>query len=135
MGGLMTYANEAKRDLCGVPEALIAEHGAVSAPVAAALARGARERLRADWAASITGVAGPNGGSDAKPVGTVYIGVSGPDFESVRRFRYPGERAIVRDRAAKTALVLLRRKRPRSAQAPWACLQPRRSAPPLQLLR
>jgi nicotinamide-nucleotide amidase len=108
MGGLMTYANEAKRDLCGVPEALIAEHGAVSAPVAAALARGARERLRADWAASITGVAGPNGGSDAKPVGTVYIGVSGPGFESVRRFKYPGERASVRDRAAKTALVLLR---------------------------
>jgi len=108
LGGLMTYANEAKRDLCGVPEALIVEHGAVSAPVAAALARGARERLRADWAASITGVAGPNGGSDAKPVGTVYIGVSGPGFESVRRFKYPGERAIVRDRAAKTALVLLR---------------------------
>lgn len=108
LGGLMTYANEAKRDLCGVPEALIAEHGAVSAPVAAALARGVRERLRADWAASITGVAGPNGGSDAKPVGTVYIGVSGPGFESVRRFRYPGERAIVRDRAAKTALALLR---------------------------
>ena len=108
LGGLMTYANEAKRDLCGVPEALIAEHGAVSAPVAAALARGARERLRADWAASITGVAGPNGGSEAKPVGTVYIGVSGPGFEAVRRFKYPGERAIVRDRAAKTALVLLR---------------------------
>ena len=108
LGGLMTYANEAKRDLCGVPEALIAEHGAVSAPVAAALARGVRERLRADWAASITGVAGPNGGSDAKPVGTVYIGVSGPGFEAVRRFKYPGERAIVRDRAAKTALVLLR---------------------------
>ncbi len=108
LGGLVTYANEAKRDLCGVPEALIAEHGAVSAPVAAALARGVRERLRADWAASITGVAGPNGGSDAKPVGTVYIGVSGPGFESVRRFKYPGERAIVRDRAAKTALVLLR---------------------------
>ena len=108
LGGLMTYANEAKRDLCGVPEALIVEHGAVSAPVAAALARGARERLRADWAASITGVAGPNGGSDAKPVGTVYIGVSGPGFESVRRFKYPGERASVRDRAAKTALVLLR---------------------------
>ena len=108
LGGLMTYANEAKRDLCGVPEALIAEHGAVSAPVAAALARGVRERLRAEWSASITGVAGPNGGSDAKPVGTVYIGVSGPGFESVRRFKYPGERAIVRDRAAKTALVLLR---------------------------
>ena len=108
VGGLMTYANEAKRDLCGVPEALIAQHGAVSAPVAAAMARGVRERLRADWAASITGVAGPTGGSDAKPVGTVYIGVCGPGFEAVRRFKYPGERAIVRDRAAKTALALLR---------------------------
>ena len=72
------------------------------------LARGARAALHADWAASISGVAGPGGGSEAKPVGTVYIGVSGPGFERVRRFRYPGERAIVRDRAAKTALALVR---------------------------
>ena len=107
-GGVVSYANEAKRDLCGVSEQLLAAHGAVSAPVAAQLARGARAALHADWAASITGVAGPSGGSEAKPVGTVYIGVSGPGFERVRRFRYPGERAIVRDRAAKTALALVR---------------------------
>lgn len=107
-GGVMSYANEAKRDLCGVSQATLEAHGAVSAPVALELARGARKALHADWAASITGVAGPSGGSDAKPVGTVFIGVAGPDFEAVRRFRYPGERAIVRDRAAKTALALLR---------------------------
>jgi nicotinamide-nucleotide amidase len=107
-GGVMSYANEAKRDLCGVAQSTLDAHGAVSAPVALELARGARTALHADWAASITGVAGPTGGSDAKPVGTVFIGVVGPDFEAVRRFRYPGERAIVRDRAAKTALALLR---------------------------
>jgi len=107
-GGVVSYANEAKRDLCGVSEATLATHGAVSAPVAAQLARGARAALRADWGASITGVAGPSGGSEAKPVGTVFVGVSGPGFERVRRFRFPGERAIVRDRAAKTALALVR---------------------------
>lgn len=108
LGGVLCYANEAKRDLCGVSAATLAAHGAVSEPVAAELARGVRAALRSDWAASITGVAGPSGGSDAKPVGTVFIGVAGPGFEAVRRFRYPGERAIVRDRAAKTALALLR---------------------------
>jgi len=107
-GGVMSYANEAKRDLCGVAQSTLDAHGAVSAPVALELARGACVALHADWAASITGVAGPSGGSDAKPVGTVFIGVAGPGFEAVRRFRYPGERAIVRDRAAKTALALLR---------------------------
>jgi nicotinamide-nucleotide amidase len=91
-----------------VAQSTLDAHGAVSAPVALELARGARSALHADWAASITGVAGPTGGSDAKPVGTVFIGVAGPGFEAVRRFRYPGERAIVRDRAAKTALALLR---------------------------
>lgn len=107
-GGVVSYANEAKRDLCGVSEATLVTHGAVSAPVAAQLARGARAALHADWGASITGVAGPSGGSEAKPVGTVFVGVSGPGFERVRRFRFPGERAIVRDRAAKTALALVR---------------------------
>ena len=107
-GGVVSYANEAKRDLCGVSDSTLTTHGAVSAPVALQLARGAREALRADWAASITGVAGPSGGSEAKPVGTVFVGVSGPGFERARRFRFPGERAIVRDRAAKTALALVR---------------------------
>jgi PncC family amidohydrolase len=91
-----------------VRESTLATHGAVSAPVAAELARGACRALGADWAASITGVAGPSGGSEAKPVGTVFVGVHGPGFERVRRFRFPGERASVRDRAAKTALALVR---------------------------
>ena len=107
-GGVMSYANQAKRDLCGVRQDSLDKHGAVSGPVAQELAAGAARALGADWAASITGVAGPSGGSEAKPVGTVFIGVHGPGFDAVRRFRFPGERAIVRDRAAKTALALLR---------------------------
>ena len=107
-GGIMCYANEAKRDLCGVRPGTLEAHGAVSEPVAAELAAGARTRLGADWAASITGIAGPAGGSEAKPVGTVFIGVAGPEFARVRRFHYPGERAAVRDRAARCALALLR---------------------------
>jgi len=108
LGGVMCYANQVKREQCGVAENILATHGAVSAQVACELARGVRERLHTDWSASITGVAGPTGGSELKPVGTVYITVSGPNFESVRRFRYPGERASIRDRAAKTALALVR---------------------------
>jgi nicotinamide-nucleotide amidase len=107
-GGVMCYANEAKRDLCGVSQSTLDSNGAVSAPVALELARGVRKALGADWSASITGVAGPSGGSEAKPVGTVFVGVAGPGLEIVRRFRFPGERAIVRDRSAKTALALLR---------------------------
>jgi nicotinamide-nucleotide amidase len=107
-GGVMCYSNEAKRDLCGVRQSSLDAHGAVSGPVAIELAQGVRKALGADWSASITGVAGPTGGSDDKPVGTVFIGVAGPGFEAVRRFRFPGERAIVRDRFAKTALALVR---------------------------
>ncbi len=108
LGGLVTYANEVKRDMCDVPQTMLDQHGAVSEPVASALAQGVRKKLKADWAASITGIAGPTGGSDDKPVGTVWIGVCGPQFEAVRRFRFPGDRATVRDRAAKTAIALLR---------------------------
>ncbi len=107
-GGVMCYANEAKRDLCGVRQATLDAHGAVSEAVARELAEGVRGRLGADWAASITGVAGPSGGSEAKPVGTVFIGVAGPGFVGVRRFHYPGERASIRDRAARGALALTR---------------------------
>jgi len=75
-GGVVAYANEAKTSLLGVPAALIARHGAVSAPVAEAMAAGALERLGADVAVSTTGVAGPSGGTSEKPVGLVYIGVA-----------------------------------------------------------
>ncbi|NBX24662.1 MAG: CinA family nicotinamide mononucleotide deamidase-related protein, partial [Planctomycetes bacterium] len=107
-GGVMCYANEAKRDLCGVRQASLDAHGAVSEAVAVELADGVRSRLGADWAASITGIAGPSGGSEDKPVGTVFIGVSGPGFSRARRFHFPGERASIRDRAARGALALLR---------------------------
>lgn len=75
-GGVVAYANEAKTALLGVPPALIARHGAVSAPVAEAMAAGALERLGADVAVSTSGIAGPSGGSEDKPVGLVYIGLA-----------------------------------------------------------
>ncbi|MSR33816.1 MAG: CinA family nicotinamide mononucleotide deamidase-related protein [Phycisphaerales bacterium] len=107
-GGAVTYANGAKIDLLQVPHELLAAHGAVSAPVARAMARGCAALLKTQWAASITGIAGPSGGTDAKPVGEVFIGICGPRFEGVKKFRYPGDRASIRDRAAKSALALLR---------------------------
>lgn len=76
--GLVTYSNEAKTMLAGVPEALLEAHGAVSEPVARAMAEGGRQRLGADLAVSITGVAGPGGGSEAKPVGLVHFACAGP---------------------------------------------------------
>lgn len=107
-GAAVTYANGAKMDVLQVPNDVLSMHGAVSAPVALAMARGCVALFKTEWAASITGIAGPSGGSDAKPVGEVFIGICGPRFEAVRRFRYPGDRASIRDRSAKTALALLR---------------------------
>ncbi|MCE9619043.1 MAG: CinA family nicotinamide mononucleotide deamidase-related protein [Planctomycetes bacterium] len=107
-GGAVTYANSAKIDLLQVPGDMLAEHGAVSAEVALAMARGCAGLLKTEWAASITGIAGPTGGSAAKPVGDVFIAISGPRFEAVKHFRFPGDRASIRDRSAKSALALLR---------------------------
>jgi nicotinamide-nucleotide amidase len=107
-GGVVSYANQAKTDLLAVPPGLLAEHGAVSEEVAAAMAEGARAALHTDYALSITGVAGPDGGTPAKPVGLVYIGCSGPDGTRVRRGSFPGDRDTVRTFAATTALHLLR---------------------------
>ncbi len=107
-GAAVTYANGAKTDLLQVPNELLAAHGAVSAPVALAMARGCAALLKTQWSASITGIAGPGGGSETKPVGQVFIGICGPRFETVKKFHYPGDRASIRDRAAKSALALLR---------------------------
>jgi nicotinamide-nucleotide amidase len=108
--GFVTYSNEAKTRLLGVEPALLAAHGAVSAPVAAALARGAAERTGARLAAAITGIAGPGGGSAEKPVGLVHFGISADGVVSTceRRFLDLG-RDLVREFAAGTALDLLRR--------------------------
>jgi nicotinamide-nucleotide amidase len=107
-GGVVTYSDELKQALLDVPAELLAQHGAVSPEVAAAMAAGARERLGADAAVSVTGIAGPGGGSEEKPVGLVYLHVSSPAGEDHRRMDVPGGRDIVRARAATAALQLLR---------------------------
>jgi len=109
-GGVVAYANEAKAALLGVDPSLIATHGAVSAEVAAAMATGALARFGADTSVAITGVAGPGGGSEDKPVGTVWFGIGLAGAEpQTRCIRIPGERADVRDRSTTVALHLLRR--------------------------
>jgi nicotinamide-nucleotide amidase len=108
LGGVVSYADEIKERELGVPATLLVEHGAVSAEVAAAMAHGARERLGADVAVSVTGIAGPGGGTAAKPVGLVYCHASGPDGELAREFDFPGDRAAIRARSVVIALHLVR---------------------------
>jgi nicotinamide-nucleotide amidase len=109
-GGLVVYADAAKVALAGIDPALIATHGAVSEQVAAALADGARRRLDADVGVGVTGLAGPGGGSDEKPVGLVWLSVSHRDGRRLTRsVTLSGGRADVRDRSTTVALHLLRR--------------------------
>jgi nicotinamide-nucleotide amidase len=112
LGGFITYTNPLKTELAGVPEALLAEHGAVSEPVARAMAEGVRRALRSDYGLGVTGVAGPGGGSEEKPVGTVHVAVAGPGEGEVqhRKVRFPGNRDQVRRHSAQLALELLRRR-------------------------
>jgi len=107
-GGVVVYSNELKEQLLGVPSELLAEHGAVSPEAAAAMAAGARERLGAEVAVSVTGIAGPGGGTESKPVGLVYLHVSSPAGEDQRQMDVPGDRDIVRSRATTAALQMLR---------------------------
>ncbi len=107
--GFVTYSNEAKAEMLGVDAGLIATMGAVSEAVARAMAEGALAHSRADVAVSITGVAGPGGGSDAKPVGLVHLGlarIGGPTVHLERRYGDLG-RAVVRERSVEDALALL----------------------------
>jgi len=108
LGGVVAYANSAKEQLLDVPESLLHEHGAVSAQVAVALAEGARARFGADVGVGITGIAGPDGGTPEKPVGTVHLCVAGPDGRDERALRLPGDRTAVRDRSVTRAMHLLR---------------------------
>jgi nicotinamide-nucleotide amidase len=107
-GGVVAYDNAVKIETLGVDARDLATHGAVSDVVARAMARGVRTRLGADIGVAITGIAGPSGGSDDKPVGTVFIAVSS-DHDDVRRFLFPGDRAMVRMFSAAAALDMLRR--------------------------
>lgn len=108
-GGVVAYDNAVKTALLGVEPGAIAAHGAVSEPVARAMADGARQRLGADVGVAVTGIAGPSGGSEAKPVGTVVIAATGLGRERVRTFRFMGDRALVRAQSVHAALEAVRR--------------------------
>ena len=109
VGAVVAYDDRLKRQLLGVPEETLGRYGAVSAETAAAMAEGARQGLAADLAVSVTGVAGPGGGTPEKPVGLVYLHAAGPGGEQAVELRLPGDRDAVRRRAAASALHLLRR--------------------------
>jgi nicotinamide-nucleotide amidase len=108
-GGVVAYANDVKISSLGTEPALLDAHGAVSEPVARAMARGARDRLAADVGVAVTGIAGPGGGSEAKPVGTVVIAASAADDE-VKTFRFAGDRAMIRSLSVAAALDMVRRR-------------------------
>jgi PncC family amidohydrolase len=106
-GSVVAYADEVKRDLLGVPAATLEHHGAVSAQVAVAMAEGARARVGSDLAVAITGIAGPTGASEAKPIGLTYVAVAGPAGPTVARHHWPGDRAANVEASARAALEAL----------------------------
>ena len=106
-GGIISYCNELKMTLLGVEQQLLDEYGAVSAPVAQAMAVGARTKLQADVAVSVTGLAGPGGDDFGNPVGTVYIGYSDEKQSFSRKFRISGDREYIREQAVRAALKLV----------------------------
>jgi nicotinamide-nucleotide amidase len=108
--GIVSYSNEAKMHSLNVPKEMLDKHGAVSSQVAEAMAVGARERAKTDFAISVTGVAGPGGGSEEKPVGLVYFGIADESGVEHRKFIFPGDRYLIRWRSSQAALDLLRRK-------------------------
>lgn len=110
LGGVMAYDNRVKETVLGVAPDLLGEHGAVSQEVAEAMARGVRLRLGTDFGLSVTGVAGPGGGTEAKPVGTVWIALADSDGVSARKVFFPGERERIRRYSAWSVLDLLRRR-------------------------
>lgn len=107
VGGIVSYADRIKLEFLGVPAAVLAAHGAVSAQVARSMAEGARTRLGADLAVSVTGIAGPDGGGPAKPVGLTYIAVADAAGVEVRRFVWQGDRAGNVSSSVRAAIELL----------------------------
>jgi len=108
--GVVVYSNEAKQALLGVPESVLRAHGAVSAPCAEAMARGICEASGSPCGLSVTGIAGPGGGTPTKPVGTVFIGLAIPGTVTSRRFRFTGDRGSVKWQSSQMALDMLRRR-------------------------
>lgn len=112
--GTVVYSNEAKTRRLGVSRRLLASHGAVSAPVAEAMALGAARRAGSDFAVAVTGIAGPAGGTPDKPVGLVFVAVAGPSRVHVEEYHFAGERVALKERSANAALNLLRQELLRS---------------------
>lgn len=110
LGGVVTYSNQAKEDFVDVPRAILVENGAVSEPVARAMATGVRSRFGSDWGVGITGIAGPSGGTEDKPVGLVHWAVAGPAGTVSEHRVFPGDRAAIRTWAVNLSLDLLRRR-------------------------
>ena len=106
-GGIISYCNEVKRDVLGVEQTVLDKWGAVSAPVAEAMARGARKLLKADAAVSVTGLAGPGGDEFGNPVGTVFIGYAEEDSVISKEYHFSGDREAVRRQAIRAALELI----------------------------
>jgi PncC family amidohydrolase len=109
LGGIVAYSNAAKSSLLGVSEETLATRGAVSAECARELAEGARRAFGADVAVATTGIAGPGGATERKPVGLVYIALAGPDGVTTEEFHFPGSRAVVTGASAEAALLMLLR--------------------------
>ena len=107
--GVVVYSNRAKQELLGVPEDVLRTHGAVSAPSPRRMARGICERSGSACGLAVTGIAGPDGGTAQKPIGTVFFGVAVSGQVTSRRFRFGGDRVSVKWQSAQTALDLLRR--------------------------
>ena len=108
--GVVSYSNESKIRILGVPEAMIIEHGAVSEPVAKAMAEGVRKLANSTYGIGITGIAGPGGGTEEKPVGLVYIALADDSQTTVRKLIFPGDRQFIRTLAVNSALDLVRRR-------------------------
>lgn len=109
LGGVIAYQNTVKERVLGVPADVLEREGAVSEATALAMAEGARRLLGADVAVAVTGIAGPGGGTDDKPVGLTYAALAGPDTHSCERFVWHGERQSNKESSAEAALALLRR--------------------------
>ena len=105
-GGIVSYSDQVKVERLGVAPSLLREHGAVSEPVARAMAEGARAAFGSSLAIAVTGIAGPGGGTPDKPVGTVWISVADGSGTEAQRFRFPGNREMVRERTVHKALEL-----------------------------
>jgi nicotinamide-nucleotide amidase len=108
-GGIVCYSNDCKVQLLDIPDCLLKQHGAVSAEIAVAMATGVAEKLEASWGIAITGFAGPCGGTNENPVGTIFIGLHSPHGAWSRRVNFPGQRQAVQQRAVNVALDWLRR--------------------------